>query len=253
MLEGELFGDATFTEGAPPRKGKVKRAGGGTLFLDGIGPLSPSMQVKLVRVLQARVAADQPVVRFVVATKGALRDEVAAGLRQGLFYGLSPVSIEIPPLRDRPGDLLPLAMHFLQHFAGRSGKHIVGFDEEAAALITSYRWPGNVHEFDNVIAHAVALCDGEYVTAKQLPVGGEGTPWGAIRVPGSSMPEIERHAILTTLEACGGCTTQTAKLLKISVRKIQYRLREYGVARSVGTRGHFASPRASARCAARTT
>jgi two-component system response regulator HydG len=94
----------------------------------------------------------------------------------------------------------------------------------------SYRWPGNVRELENVIERAVVLCDGAKLSAKHLPSGVGAAPRGSIRVPGSTLSEIERHAILTTLEACGGRTSQAAQMLDISVRKIQYKLHDYGVA-----------------------
>ena len=95
--------------------------------------------------------------------------------------------------------------------------------------ITAYSWPGNVRELENVVERAVVLCDGPQLTAKHLPAGVGAIPKGAIRIPGSSLAEIERHAILTTLEACSGRTTTAAQMLDISVRKIQYKLHEYGV------------------------
>ncbi|HEY8086830.1 MAG TPA: helix-turn-helix domain-containing protein, partial [Polyangiaceae bacterium] len=117
-----------------------------------------------------------------------------------------------------------------------NGKSIDGFREDALAQLTGYSWPGNVRELENVIERAVVLCDGPKLTAKHLPAGVGAVPRGGVRIPGSTLDEIERHAILTTLEACGGRTTQAAQMLDISVRKIQYKLHDYGVIlhRSVG-------------------
>jgi DNA-binding NtrC family response regulator len=111
-----------------------------------------------------------------------------------------------------------------------NGKPIEGFADDAVARIMEYRWPGNVRELENVVERAVVLCDGVRLTAKRLPTGvGAAATRGGVRIPGSTLDEIERHAILTTLEACGGRTTQAAQMLDISVRKIQYKLHEYGV------------------------
>ncbi len=240
LLESELFGHerGAFTGAAGRREGRFKQADGGTLFLDEIGDISAGIQVKLLRFLQERtferVGGNETLkvdVRIITATNRDLPSEAAAGkFRQDLYYRLNVVNIEMPPLRARPSDLLPLATYFLQRFANDNGKHIEGFADDAVARITAYRWPGNVRELENVIERAVVLCDGVRLTAKHLPTGvGAAATRGGIRVPGSTMDEIERHAILTTLEACGGRTTQAAQMLDISVRKIQYKLHEYGV------------------------
>jgi len=169
-------------------------------------------------------------VRILAATNRDLSAEVAAGrFREDLFYRLNVVNVEMPPLRARPSDLLPLATHFLQRFARENGKTIQGFDDSALERITSYRWPGNVRELENVVERAAVLCDGPHVTVKHLPVGVGSVPKGVIRIPGSTLDEIERHSILTTLEACGGRTAQAAQMLDVSVRKIQYKLHDYGV------------------------
>jgi two-component system response regulator HydG len=239
LLESELFGHekGAFTGAVARREGRFKQADGGTLFLDEIGEISPSIQVKLLRFLQEktfeRVGGNETLrvdVRIIAATNRDLATEAAAGkFREDLFYRLNVVNIEMPPLRARPSDLLPLATHFLQRFAKENGKKIEGFADDAVERITSYRWPGNVRELENVIERAVVLCDTPKLTAKHLPAGVGAAPRGGVRIPGSTMAEIERHAILTTLEACGGRTTQAAQMLDISVRKIQYKLHEYGV------------------------
>jgi two-component system response regulator HydG len=246
ILESELFGHekGSFTGAAGRREGRFKQADGGTLFLDEIGEISPAIQVKLLRFLQERtferVGGNETLkvdVRIIAATNRDLAAEVAAGrFREDLFYRLNVVNVEMPPLRARPSDLLPLANHFLQRFAKENGKRIEGFSEDAVERITGYRWPGNVRELENVIERAVVLCDGSALTAKHLPAGVGAVPKGAVRIPGSTLAEIERHAILATLEACGGRTSSAAQMLDISVRKIQYKLHEYGVIlqRSIG-------------------
>jgi two-component system response regulator HydG len=239
ILESELFGHekGSFTGAAGRREGRFKQADGGTLFLDEIGEISPAIQVKLLRFLQEktfeRVGGNETIkvdVRIIAATNRDLTSEVQTGrFREDLYYRLNVVNIEMPPLRARPSDLLPLATHFLQRFAKENGKRIEGFADDAVERITGYRWPGNVRELENIIERAVVLCDGAKLTAKHLPAGVGASVRGGMRIPGSTMDEIERHAILTTLEACGGRTTQAAQMLDISVRKIQYKLHEYGV------------------------
>jgi two-component system, NtrC family, response regulator HydG len=239
ILESELFGHekGAFTGSVARREGRFKQADGGTLFLDEIGDISPSTQVKLLRFLQERtferVGGNETLkvdVRILAATNRDLSADVAAGrFREDLFYRLNVVNIEMPPLRARPSDLLPLASHFMHRAAKDNGKAVEGFDDAAIERITSYRWPGNVRELENVMERAVVLCDGARITAKHLPTGVGAVARGGVRIPGSSLDEIERHAILATLEAVGGRTAQAAQMLDISVRKIQYKLHEYGV------------------------
>jgi two-component system response regulator HydG len=239
LLESELFGHerGSFTGAAGRREGRFKQADGGTLFLDEIGEISPAIQVKLLRFLQERtferVGGNDTLkvdVRVIAATNRDLPSEVAAGrFREDLYYRLNVVNIDMPPLRARPNDVVPLSTFFLQKFARENGKTITGFDDDALNRIVTYRWPGNVRELENVIERAVVLCDGPLLTAKHLPVGVSSAVRSALRIPGSTLAEIERHAILATLEACGGRTSQAAQMLDISVRKVQYRLQEYGI------------------------
>ena len=181
LLESELFGHekGAFTGAQGRREGRFKQADGGTLFLDEIGEISPTIQVKLLRFLQERtferVGGNETVkvdVRVIAATNRELPAEVAAGkFREDLFYRLNVVNVEMPPLRARPSDLLPLATHFLRRFAKDNGKRIDGFDDEAVERIGAYRWPGNVRELENIMERAVVLCDGSKLTAKHLPAG----------------------------------------------------------------------------------
>jgi two-component system response regulator HydG len=239
ILESELFGHekGAFTGSVARREGRFKQADAGTLFLDEIGEISPTLQVKLLRFLQERtferVGGNETLkvdVRVIAATNRDLSTEIASGrFREDLFYRLNVVNVEMPPLRARPSDLLPLATHFLRKFATDNGKAIAGFDDSALERITGYRWPGNVRELENVIERAVVLCDQPNISAKHLPQGVGTMQRGSVRIPGSTLEEIERHAILSTLEAVGGRTAQAAQMLDISVRKIQYKLHEYGI------------------------
>jgi two-component system response regulator HydG len=239
LLESELFGHekGSFTGAAARREGHFKNADGGTLFLDEIGEISPSIQVKLLRFLQERaferVGGNETVhvdVRIIAATNRNLGTEVAEGrFREDLFYRLNVVNVEMPPLRARPEDLVPLATYFLSQFAKENRKAIEGFAPNAIARIESYSWPGNVRELENVIERSVVLCDGPRVTVEHLPMPTAPTGRTGLRIPGSTLDELERYAILATLEAAGGSTSRAARMLGISVRKIQYRIQEYGM------------------------
>ena len=241
LLESELFGHekGSFTGAAGRREGHFKNADGGTLFLDEIGEISPSIQVKLLRFLQERaferVGGNETIhvdVRIIAATNRDLAKAVAEGhFREDLFYRLNVVNLEMPPLRARPEDVLPLAAHFLSRFARENGKTIDGFAPQAIARLEASAWPGNVRELENVIERAVVLCDGPRIALEHLPIAPTAGGRSGLHIPGSTLEDLERHAILSTLELAGGSTSRAAKMLGISVRKIQYRLKEYGEGR----------------------
>jgi DNA-binding NtrC family response regulator len=241
LLESELFGHerGAFTGAAVRREGRFQQADGGTLFLDEIGEISPSTQIKLLRFLQEReferVGGNQTIkvdLRIVAASNRDLRAAVQEGrFREDLYYRINVVSIDVPPLRERDGDISLLATHFLHKYAGQNQKHIHGFTTEAMDRILRYPWPGNVRELENAVERAVVVCRNGEVRAEDLPptirplirTSAESSP----PVPGSTLAVIERHAILATLEYTGGCTSRAAAILGISPRTIQYRLREY--------------------------
>ena len=242
LLESELFGHekGSFTGAAARRDGRFQQADGGTLFLDEIGEISPGVQVKLLRFLQEReferVGGNQTVkvdVRIVAATNRDLKQRVKDGaFREDLYYRLNVVSIEMPPLRARPGDIPLLAAHFLRKYADENGKAITGFTDDALAGLVRYRWPGNVRELENAIERAVVVCRGDQIRSEELIptiISADPARAGDLfpTVPGASMADLERYAILKTLEHVGGSTSKAAELLGISARTIQYRLREY--------------------------
>jgi two-component system response regulator HydG len=238
LLESELFGHekGSFTGAEKRRVGRFEQANGGTLFLDEVGEIPLGIQVKLLRVLQERtferVGGNETVkvdVRLVAATNRDLADDVKKGrFREDLYYRLHVIHVEMPPLRARRGDVLVLAQYFVQRFAEENHKRVLGFTDEARARILAHAWPGNVRELENAIERAVVMCRGDRIEPDDLPSDLAGEPSLGIRIPGSSMAEIEKHAILQTLEACGGSTKRTAEVLRISVRTIQYRLAQYG-------------------------
>ncbi|WP_437752989.1 sigma-54-dependent transcriptional regulator [Sorangium sp. So ce1389] len=239
LLESELFGHerGAFTGADRRRIGRFEQANGGTLFLDEVGEIAPSTQVKLLRVLQERmferVGGNDTVsvdVRLIAATNRDLAAAVQEGrFREDLYYRLNVVHIDMPPLRVRDTDVLLLANHFLRRFAAENHRKIEGFTDEARAKLVAHRWPGNVRELENAIERAVVLCDDARIDAEHLPIDAAPVAKGALRIPGATMAEIERYAILSTLEATNGSTTRAAELLDISIRTIQYRLHEYGM------------------------
>jgi two-component system, NtrC family, response regulator HydG len=131
----------------------------------------------------------------------------------------------------RPSDIMVLAEHFLAKYSSENGKHITGFDPDAVGKLTEYTWPGNVRELENIVERAVVMCEGERVTAAALPASLSSQAHAQVRIPGSTFADIERHSILSTLEAVGWSTTRAARMLDISVRTIQYRLHQYGLAK----------------------
>lgn len=240
LLESELFGHekGAFTGAANQRKGRFEEADGGTLFLDEIGEISPAIQVKLLRFLQEReferVGGNETIsvdVRIIAATNRDLEAEVRAGrFREDLYYRLNVIHLNTPPLRVRRSDIAPLASHLVAKHAGRNGKEIHEISPEVLAALSSYDWPGNVRELENTIERAVVLATGTRIEMAQLSESfGQQhfLPTDQIRIPGSSLEDIERFAILKTYEAAGGNTAETARVLEISVRKVQYKLKDY--------------------------
>jgi two-component system response regulator HydG len=243
LLESELFGHekGSFTGADRKRIGRFEQADGGTLFLDEIGEIPMATQIKLLRVLQERsferVGGNETVkvdVRLVAATNKNLAEEVREHrFREDLYYRLNVVHIDMPPLRQRGNDIVLLAEHFLRMFARENHRRIDGFSDAARAKLVAHRWPGNVRELENAIERAVVFTEGELVEAEALPFDASpATIEGGPRIPGATMAELEKHAILATLEAVGGSTSRAAEMLDISARTIQYRLHEYGVAAS---------------------
>ena len=241
LLESELFGHerGAFTGAVGRREGRFELADGGTLFLDEIGDIPPSVQVKLLRAIQQReferVGGTETLkvdVRIVAATNRNLATEVAAGrFREDLYYRLNVVAVTLPPLRERKSDLPALVSHFIQKFAKDYGKPVRGLLPGTLNVLLRYDWPGNVRELENVIERAVVLARGPDLTTDELPpaLSGprpKGTRPGGL-IPGASWREIEREAILRTLEMVDGSTSRAAAMLGISTRKIQYRLKEY--------------------------
>jgi len=174
-------------------------------------------------------------VRIVAATHRDLQKKLEDGsFREDLYYRLNVIGIQIPPLRERGSDISLLAQHFVAKYARVNSKEVRGLSDEALALLLSHPWPGNVRELENAIERAVVLTGEPVLTPThfptlrgKLPAGSASGVGGGVSIPGSTLHDIEREAILRTLEAVGGSTSRAAALLQISTRKIQYKLKEY--------------------------
>jgi len=243
ILESELFGyeKGAFTGAAGRKEGRFERAHGGTLFLDEVGEMPPSVQVKLLRVLQdgvvERLGGTQPVqvdVRIVAATNKDLAAEVRAGrFREDLFYRLNVIAVRLPPLRERREDIPLLASAFLRKLAQKNGKPLTGFTPDALAALESYGWPGNVRELEHAVERAVVLSRGELIDEADLPevvrreqaASGASAPPGAIVIAvGTPMEEVERLVIRETLRHTRGDKTLAAQILGIAARTIYRKL-----------------------------
>lgn len=238
VLESELFGHerGAFTGADRRRIGRFEQAHGGTLFLDEIGEIPAATQVKLLRVLQEkcfeRVGGNEVVqvdIRLIAATNKDLLTEVRERrLREDLYYRLNVVHIEVPPLRLRGQDVVALVDHFLRKFARENQRPCLALSAAARAKVLAHDWPGNVRELENAMERAVVFSNGDVVEADALPFEGMPESIAALRIPGATLAELEKYAILTTLDAAGGSTVRAAEVLDISVRTIQYRLHQYG-------------------------
>jgi DNA-binding NtrC family response regulator len=236
LLESELFGHekGAFTGAVAQRIGRFEQANNGTIFLDEIADMAPPLQAKLLRVTQdgrfTRVGSNnelQTNARILAATNRVLEDQVKAGhFREDLFYRLNVVELNIPPLRERPEDILPLASAFIAEFSQGRAR----FSPAVADALASYSWPGNVRELRNAMERAVLLCRGELVLPEHLPnrvrASSEVRPAGE-SVDREQLGEIERQAIFQALRKHGFNRTETAKALGISRRALLYKLQRF--------------------------
>ncbi|MFH2124643.1 MAG: sigma-54 dependent transcriptional regulator [Pseudomonadota bacterium] len=237
LLESELFGHekGAFTGADRRREGKFVQADGGTLFLDEIGETTQAMQVKLLRVLQEhelqRVGGEETLkvdVRILAATNRDLASEVKAGnFREDLYYRLNVVTLAVPPLRERRGDIPLLVDYFVGKFAAKNRRTVESVTPRCMELLINYDWPGNVRELENAIERGVILMRGEQLSEKSLPLpiqNQEGE--GAVAAP-SSLQEAERLLILQTLEESGGNKSEAARRLGITRKTLQNKLQRY--------------------------
>lgn len=241
LLESELFGHekGAFTGADSLAHGKFELADGGTIFLDEIGEINLSTQIKLLRVLQERsferVGGEKTInvdIRIVAATNKNLEEEVRAGkFREDLFYRLNVVRIEMPALRERKDDI-PLLMHgFLKEFNIENQKNILGFDNRAKSAILKYSWPGNIRELRNCVESAVVMCTKDQISFDDLPsTVRSGCDISAITIPaGITMNEAEKIIITENLALNNGNKTKTAETLGIGRKTLHRKLIEYGI------------------------
>jgi DNA-binding NtrC family response regulator len=264
LLESELFGykRGAFTDARADRAGLLVEAEGGTLFLDEIAELSPALQAKLLRVLQERemrplgaARSERVDVRVIAATNKELAARLKDGsFREDLYYRLNVIQIELPALRDRPEDILPLAEHFLATSVARAGKEIKGFHETAKKALLAHRWPGNVRELENVIERAVALAETDAVRVDDLPAAvrerkladgdGEQDTLAMALARNLSLEELEEEYILRVLRAEGGNKTRAAQRLGLDRKTLYRKLEEYAArsATNAGSTGGTGGP-----------
>ena len=237
LLESELFGHerGAFPGAVAQRRGRFELAHGGTLFLDEVGDMSPALQGKLLRVLETqefeRVGGTRALrvdVRVIAASNADLGAAVLARrFREDLYYRLKVFPIALPPLRQRPEDILPLAGHFLDRLRAALRKPVLGFTPEAQERLRAYAWPGNVRELENVVERAVILAQGDRIGLAELsllPVPVPATEGGG------ELKALEHAAILQALADTGGNRRLAARRLGIGLRTLQYRLKHYGLA-----------------------
>jgi DNA-binding NtrC family response regulator len=246
LLESELFGHekGAFTGALTSHQGRIEQAAGGVLFLDEVGEMSPSVQAKLLRVLQERefqrLGGTRPIradVRVIAATNRDLETALARGeFREDLYYRLRVFEIRLPPLRERRDDILPMAEAFLEELGPAVGRPAAGISRQAHEALLAYPWPGNVRELRNALERATILCDGGLITLEHLPID--------IRQPavspapdldndfppgGVNLQNVERDLIAKALEEARNNRSRAARLLGITRSQLYYRMQKHGL------------------------
>ena len=245
LLESELFGHVkgAFTGAERTRIGRFEQADGGTIFLDEVGDLSPTTQAKLLRVIQERefqrIGDNKTIkvdVRIISATNKDLVHEVNKGrFRSDLFFRLNVVNINIPPLRERRGDIILLTYFFLKKYSKELKKEIKEIHPLAIKHLTEYSWPGNIRELENVIERAILMADGDVIKPEDLylPFKKEFVNWDynniSIPLNGINLEEVERHLVIKALKMCDYIQKDAAKLLGISQRVLNYKIKRFGI------------------------
>ncbi len=257
LVEAELFGfeKGAFTGAVQSKPGRFELADGGTLFLDEIGEIPIEMQVKLLRAIQESefervggVKTTRVEVRLIAATSRDLTREIAAGrFREDLYYRLNVVPVQLPPLRERRDDIPLLVEHFRQKYNARLKKDVERIEDDALLALSGYSWPGNIRELENVLERTILFAEGPVIRASDLPASLRGQAAGEEGAPGGGAPglptapgplkeivkgqvqAIERDLIVRGLEVTGGNVTRTAKLLKISRKSLQMKMKEFNL------------------------
>ena len=247
LLESELFGHVkgSFTGAVTHKTGKVEAASGGTLFLDEIGDMPPELQVKLLRLVQnneiEKVGATGPQkvdVRIIAATHRNLQTMIEdEAFREDLYYRLSVIPLELPPLRDRPDDIPELVRQFFQNACEKHGRQGLRLSEELVSRFTDYRWPGNVRELENVIERLVVLADGDVIRLADLPdfllrePGSSSLFQFKLPADGFSLENLERELILKALRKFDWNQSKAAHYLDLSRKTLIYRMEKFGLRR----------------------
>lgn len=246
LLESELFGHekGAFTGADRQRIGRFEQADGGSLFLDEIGDMSASTQAKILRVLQEhefeRLGGTRTIkvdVRLIAATNRDLPAMVSSGhFREDLYYRLNVVTIDMPPLRERKEDILPLAMWFIRRFSSELKKKLDGFDNDAQKMMIRYNWPGNIRELENAIERAALLAESSLIRSEDLRLGDFNSSGGresasVVKIPpsGIALEEIERQALLEALKMSNWVQKDAAELLNISPRVMNYKIKTLNI------------------------
>lgn len=245
LLESELFGyeKGTFTGADKKKIGKIQLANNGTLFLDEIAEMDLQLQAKILRIVEdmevTPLGSNRPVkidVRIVAATNKDLEAEVKSGrFREDLFYRLNVINLEVPPLRERKGDIPILLNYFLNKYNNKLHKEVVGFSKDVIETLEEYKFPGNVRELENLVEMLVALSDNKIISKESLPEryyanNDESYDNSDIRIRiGTNLKEIEKIVILKTLDYFQGNRRMTAESLQISERNLQYKIKEYNI------------------------
>jgi DNA-binding NtrC family response regulator len=239
LLESELFGHekGAYTGAQYRRKGKIELANGGTLFLDEIGDVTPKMQIDLLRVLEThrftRLGGTQEIAsdfRLICATHKNLEKLVEEErFREDLFYRINVFSIQVPPLRERPEDILPLTQFFVEKYARAMGKPAKTVSTEAETVLLGYRWPGNVRELENAVERAMVVGKGPALEVRDLPLA-VGDASGE-EPQARSLAAMEKDHVARVLRDCGGNVTQAAKVLGIDRATLYNKLKRYGLRR----------------------
>ncbi|MBW1997299.1 MAG: sigma 54-interacting transcriptional regulator, partial [Deltaproteobacteria bacterium] len=246
LLESELFGykKGAFTDAVRDKIGRFEEADGGTIFLDEIGELSLAFQVKLLRVLQEEeitplggLGSKRVDVRVIAATSKDLKKEVEAGrFREDLYYRIKVMTIHLPPLRERRGDIPLLVGYFIDQFNRKLNKNLEGLSSEAMPVLMGYSWPGNVRELENLIERAVLLAKGKYITPAELPeslvsvqaVERAELPYETLSIKKASVL-LEKDLIKKALDLTKGNRSKAARILEISRPMLLSKIRKYKI------------------------
>ena len=244
LLESELFGHekGSFTGAIARKQGRFQLAHHSSIFLDEVAEMAPATQAKILRVLQERefepLGSTQTIkvdTRVIAATNKNLEEEIKKGrFREDLYYRLNVVSLEVPPIRERREDISLLADFFLKRYAEKNKRVLKGFTPRAMDLLMRYDWPGNVRELENVVERAVIMARGEMITPAEFPdmlqeLDPEVKATYVNLSPGRTLKDVEKDMIIRTLEETAGNRTHAAKILGISRRTLQLKLKEYGI------------------------